>query len=551
MSYFTLKQGNLFPFYDLSTKDKEFLNWYLNILESSNVGKIIFNSLNKTVKQKGRPSYNPYLFFAAILLGFTKRSSSLRSIQEYMTYDLRFLYITEMNSPSYATIGDFLNNVVVKDFKNIFYSLTSTILKKCNVVIDDLYIDGTKIEANSNKYKFVRKPTKFHVKLDINIRSVLEKYFKLNFSKKFITSKEIGEYITKLKLRLPKESIIFSKVDLRGKKVSEIEKDYLKLEKYLIKTLEYEEKEELCTFRNSYYKTDADATAMALKSDYYSGLGSSMHAAYNYQIAVSKGFIIDFYVSQNISDTKTLIPFLEQINKGYGFYPKNLCCDAGYGSLENYCFLSKNNIGNYIKYNYFKKEVNGEYVSLLHRKADGKVYCLNNKVGEKTKIVNKFGEIIESNNRYTFKSCKKCKLKEYCLKFCKDKNQKERTIIYNEELQQYRQQAKINLLSPKGIEMRVNRSSQVEGVFGIIKQDMDYTRARRRGLENVSLEFGLICLGYNLRKLFTLFDNNLKINYWTAPSDLKKEETKNVNLKKLMKIRKKGLNEKIRRKKAK
>ena len=99
--------------------------------------------------------------------------------------------------------------------------------------------------------------------------------------------------------------------------------------------------------------------------------------------------------------------------------------------------------------------------------------------------------------------------------------------------------------------MRVNRSSQVEGVFGIIKQDMDYTRARRRGLENVSLEFGLICLGYNLRKLFTLFDNNLKINYWTAPSDLKKEETKNVNLKKLMKIRKKGLNEKIRRKKAK
>ena len=218
---------------------------------------------------------------------------------------------------------------------------------------------------------------------------------------------------------------------------------------------------------------------------------------------------------------------------------------------ENYCFLSKNNIGNYIKYNYFKKEVNGEYVSLLRRKADGKVYCLNNKVGEKTKIVNKFGEIIESNNRYTFKSCKKCKLKEYCLKFCKDKNQKERTIIYNEELQQYRQQAKINLLSPKGIEMRVNRSSQVEGVFGIIKQDMDYTRARRRGLENVSLEFGLICLGYNLRKLFTLFDNNLKINYWTAPSDLKKEETKNVNLKKLMKIRKKGLNEKIRRKKAK
>ena len=49
----------------------------------------------------------------------------------------------------------------------------------------------------------------------------------------------------------------------------------------------------------------------------------------------------------------------------------------------------------------------------------------------------------------------------------------------------YRKTARENLLSVKGIEMRVNRSSQVEGVFGIIKQDMNYERIRRRGLDKV------------------------------------------------------------------
>ena len=97
-------------------------------------------------------------------------------------------------------------------------------------------------------------------------------------------------------------------------------------------------------------------------------------------------------------------------------------------------------------------------------------------------------------------------------------------------------------LSPKGIEMRVNRSSQVEGAFGVIKQDMDYERARRRGMENVSLEFMLTCVGYNIRKLFRHFGGNLKMSYWTAPKDLKPEKFKKPSAKRLIKrVSKKNL----------
>ena len=74
------------------------------------------------------------------------------------------------------------------------------------------------------------------------------------------------------------------------------------LSQYLMKSLEYEEKETICgENRNSYYKTDHDATAMCLKDDYYSGLGSNMHAAYNTQILVSNGFIVSDYDSQDPS----------------------------------------------------------------------------------------------------------------------------------------------------------------------------------------------------------------------------------------------------------
>ena len=99
----------------------------------------------------------------------------------------------------------------------------------------------------------------------------------------------------------------------------------------------------------------------------------------------------------------------------------------------------------------------------------------------------------------------------------------------------FKDEAIRNLLSPKGIELRINRSSQVEGVFGVIKQDMDYDRVRRRGLDNVSAECMLVCLGYNIRKLFSFIEGKGKTNYWTAPENLEPEIPKKPNMERLIK----------------
>ena len=81
------------------------------------------------------------------------------------------------------------------------------------------------------------------------------------------------------------------------------------------------------------------------------------------------------------------------------------------------------------------------------------------------------------------------------------------------------------MLSPKGIEIRINRSIQVEGTFGQFKQNMNYERIRRRDLEKVSCEIMLMCIGRNIRKFFTLLDiKKIKSNYWEKPNNLKTEK---------------------------
>lgn len=167
----------------------------------------------------------------------------------------------------------------------------------------------------------------------------------------------------------------------RGHRHPKIVSDYFLLSSYLLKLLDYEEKDEICGHnRNSYYKTDHDATAMCLKQDYYSGLGSNTHAAYNLQIIVSKGFILCFYASQDRTDQFAFVPTLEIFKSMYGFYPKRLCAGAGYGSLRNYQFVTDNNIENYIKFSDWSRMVSGDTYNLFYFNDKEELICLNNKV---------------------------------------------------------------------------------------------------------------------------------------------------------------------------
>lgn len=531
MPYFTTKQLGLFSSYQLNKKEEEKLNKFLMFLEDSGVGELIHQECYKDHSKGGRPPYNYYNLFAASIYAFSKHPGTLRKIEESFKYDVRFMYLMGNENPSYAKIGEFLNNLFVKFHHKIYSLLVGQFIKETGINVDDCFLDGTKIEANANKYKFVWKPTTFHKKLDENIKNLLNKYFAIN-KMELLKSIEVAEYITKLgNLSLDK----FGK------------KDYKQLEKYLIKLLEYEEKEEICgPDRNSYFKTDKDATAMVLKEDYYSGVGSNMHAAYNIQIIVSKGIALTYYVGQERSDFYAFIPVIEQFHIDYGFYPKNLCADAGYGSWKNYVYMAKHDIGNYVKFQDWEQLRKGNAIDLYSFNDKEELVCLNGKTATRCSEYN--GRHPKQHGYlYVIENCKRCRYQKACKEGVKDKKAIFRCFDVSYEFWKGKTVARENLLTGKGIEMRVNRSSQVEGVFGIIKQDMQYDRFRRRGLDKVHVEMCLTLVGHLLRKLFAFYDGKAKFDYWIAPPDLSDEMMPEVDAKTFKKtVHKKDINESLR-----
>ena len=101
MSYFTNFQDRLFATAELSKGEKEKIDVYLQLLEDSGVGEIIFHETQKNKSLGGRNSYNPYRLFATIIYAFSKHSGSLRKIEESLKFDLRFMYINNQETPSY------------------------------------------------------------------------------------------------------------------------------------------------------------------------------------------------------------------------------------------------------------------------------------------------------------------------------------------------------------------------------------------------------------------------------------------------------------------
>ena len=525
MSHFTTSKIFLLPSFDLEVKEQQKISRFLQFLEDSGVGVVISKYVQNETQKGGRPNCNYYRLFAVICYGFAFDRCTLREIESACKFDLRYITIMEQCQVDYTTISRFINKVIVPNEDEIFSLMCKQLKKETGILFDDAFIDGTKYEANANKYKFVWKPLTFHKRISLKAYDII-------LSHGLSDSQKTDEYI--------KSSLIASALSrLKEKKESFDQTDYentLKaLSAMLEKVLEYESKEELCgPNRNSYYKTDKDATAMCLKADYYSGLGSNMHAAYNVQAMVIRGFVFAYHVSQSRADYNDFIPVLDKFHTLYGVFPERVCADAGYGILANYRYLKKNGIENYVKYQSWEGNVTGRRPDCFHVNDDGTITCLNEKSGYEVKIENRHPKNADAVF-FRVEGCNDCNFRPYCKQFMKEQNDDFKIFEVVREFQELKKTARENLLSPKGIEIRVNRSIQVEGVFGIIKQDYRRTRFKRRGLKNVSAEMMLYFLGLNIAKLFRFFETGTLNKYWVAPEGLKTQEVVKPSWKKLSK----------------
>ena len=287
-----------------------------------------------------------------------------------------------------------------------------------------------------------------------------------------------------------------------GKRKTSVQKHYEKLADYLDRLKKYAKHIKTCgDSRNSYSKTDNDATFMRNKRDYMGN--DQLLPAYNVQLGICDEYIAVMDVQQFTSDMDCFIPLMEKFHKTYGFYPQYPVADAGYGSYNNYLFCQQKGMKKFMKFTMFNKETTDkkyhEYMFRavnFKRDESGNLICPN---GKKFKFMynrpvkgNKFGRTEEL---YQCEDCTGCPHREKC-----HKSEKNRIIRLNEELTSFHQEVIDNLECVHGALLRMNRSIQAEGTYGAIKWARDYKRFRRRGLKQVIFEFSAICLGFNLHK---------------------------------------------------
>lgn len=288
----------------------------------------------------------------------------------------------------------------------------------------------------------------------------------------------------------------------RGHRKSREQRYYERLKEYIEKLPEYVEKIQICgPERNSYAKTNHDATFMRMKKDYMGN--DQLLPAYNIQIGVADEYIAVADVMQYRSDMDCFVPLMEKFHELYGFYPRYPVADAGYGSFNNYLFCQEHGTEKFMKFPMYKKETTDEKYHddpfravNFETDSEGDLICPNGRkfhfAYRKAVKGNQYGR---QEEYYTCEDCSGCPYAERC-----KKTEKNRTVRINAELSSMHQEVLENLQSIHGALLRMNRSIQAEGTFGIIKYDRWYKRIVRRGLESVRLELFLVSIGHNLYK---------------------------------------------------
>ena len=460
--------------------------------------------------KKGRPGYNRVNMLKTVLYGFMEHGyAALRTLDDDCKVNLRYMYLMDWETPSYGAFGYFIREELQGSMEEIFQAVNARIFEKEHVDLKHLYIDGTKLEANANKYSWVwRQGTeKSRYKLFGKITALLEQINETlaPAGMRMEPNTEYApEYLELLSDRYREVTNLDPNtfVSGRGHHKSREQRLYEQLTAYTEKLREYTEKLRICgPDRNSYSKTDRDATFMRMKRDYMGN--DQLLPAYNIQIGVTDEYIAVMDVQQYRSDMDCFVPLMEKFQRQYGFYPEYPVADAGYGSYNNYLYCREHGMELYMKFPMYEKETKDrKYASNPFRAVNfrtdesGNLICPNGR-----KLSFSYRKAVKGNRYgrqeevYTCEDCSDCPYASQCRKG--DKN---RTVRLNQELTQIHEEVLENLNCIHGALLRRNRSIQAEGTFGIMKQDRNYRRTRRRSLDFVRTELYLVSIGHNLYK---------------------------------------------------
>jgi transposase len=483
------------------------------------IEKIDIKPLMENYKGGGTSSYHPRMMLKVIVYAYAEKVYSCRRIAKGLRENVNFMWIAGGNQPDFHTINDFRGNTMKEAVRAVFTKVLELLIEEGYVKMENYFVDGTKIGANANAHKVVwaKKTKHYKERLQEQIKALLDEIEQVNEQenkaysdadleemggKSAMNSKQVQKKVDELNAELKKQS----EDKVLKKAVKKLEKEHLpRLKKY-------EEQEKVLAGRNSYARTDPDASNLRMKED-RAAQKPLARPAYNVQIGTENQFIVGYSVHQQADDTTCFIPHMEKQTFPNDRKPQNGSGDAGYGSEENYAWLEKNDIENFFKYNTFHKEQHPprkpELIEKAHFQSHNFPYdpvqdvftcpAQHPMTYRQTRPYKTSNGYLSQRRFYECAHCATCPLKPKCTKA-----KANRRIQFSFELHRYRQQAKQNLLSKQGLALRQKRSIEPETVFGDIKFNRGFRRFSLRGLKKVETEWGIVSIAHNMRKLAAL-----------------------------------------------
>ena len=301
----------------------------------------------------GRPrEYDPRMLLKLVLLAYSYGIVSCRKIERFARENIVAMWLTQEQRPTYRTIARFIVSKELTEMIQASFKDFHDYLQKAGLIDEASFIDGTKILANANKYSFVwKKRTIKYSDLNVvkarKLISEMREEVKVDASLDDFQIDELDTTIALLEQRieeLNKQVEETARVSPNpAKREHRHAKKYLRaLDHCRQKNIEYKDQVATAGKRNSYSKTDHDATFMRLKEDPMRN--GQTKPAYNLQIMTNSQFVLGHDLLQNPTDTRTLIPFLKHLDQN-GVLGKEMVADAGYGSERNYRYWVKSQKG--------------------------------------------------------------------------------------------------------------------------------------------------------------------------------------------------------------
>lgn len=433
----------------------------------------------------GCPSFNPVMMLKILIYSYSQRVYSSRNIAKLLKRDIHYMWLSGHQRPDFRTINRFRGDYLKDEMPGIFGEVAMLLIDRGYIKGEDFFVDGTTLEADGNKHKMIWKKNVVRYKENVQtkIQEILNEVDVLNEQedKKYegddlpeygkagaITSQDIKETVERINKKINKKT------------AKELKTLGDKLEKY-------ENQEKTLGDRNSYNKTDPDATAMRMKDE-------TIKPAYNLQVSAEKGFAIGYSLHQSTSDASTFVSHVEDLP----VKPKRIVADSAYGSEENYKLLEENKIGSYLKYQNFTKDTKGNHhpfakEKFIYNKNEDSYTCPKGKILPFTREVTEKNRLLK---KYQATGCSFCSAQPICCF-----SQSSRTIQRSEEYERLKKHARDNLTTELGVSLRKRRGNESESIFGVIKHVKNYKRVRLRSLKKAFTDLGLMLISNNITKM--------------------------------------------------